>query len=346
MSRSPSVSKKRPTSKSKPVKPRKPGKPGKARKPGKPGRVSRDDKPVTESRTEGTQRKDSKFVKPRPGKGERYKGTETDIDDKQERSGGVKSRRRAPFKERPTFELPEGVVYLTSRHTCEAVLRYQPRRVRHIYLLEGGKGLDLHLKLAQGIRCRISFESRMELDDRAPDVQHQGVILEVEEFPTVDLEDLPRSEVPLWVGLDGVQDPRNLGAAARACYAFGADGLCIPKNRAAQVTPITEKIAVGALSRLPVAQVTNLRRAMDYARKEGFWIVGAEANGDAAPWEVDMRRPMFLLMGGEDSGLRRLTRENCDQIVRLPTPRPMSLNAADALTVFLYELNRQRQNIE
>ena len=148
--------------------------------------------------------------------------------------------------------------------------------------------------------------------------------------------------MPLWVGLDGVQDPRNLGAAARACYAFGADGLCIPKNRAAQVTPITEKIAVGALSRLPVAQVTNLRRAMDFARKEGFWIVGAEANGECAPWEVDMNQPLFILMGGEDSGLRRLTRENCDQIVRLPTPRPMSLNAADALTVFLYETNRQR----
>jgi 23S rRNA (guanosine2251-2'-O)-methyltransferase len=292
---------------------------------------------------EGLQRNDSKFAKPKSGKGNRHARPEQEVEEPQERQAPMKGRRRGPVRERPTFELPEGVVYLTSRHTCEAVLRYQPERVRHIYLLEGSKGLDLHLKLAQGVRCRISFASRMELDDRAPDLQHQGVVLEVDEYPTVALEDLPRSDVPLWVGLDGVQDPRNLGAAARACYAFGADGLCIPKNRAAQVTPITEKIAVGALSRLPVAQVTNLRRAMDYARKEGFWIVGAEANGEVAPWDVDMRQPMFLLMGGEDSGLRRLTRENCDQIVRLPTPRPMSLNAADALTVFLYELNRQRQ---
>ena len=81
---------------------------------------------------------------------------------------------------------------------------------------------------------------------------------------------------------------------------------------------------------------------MDFARKEGFWIVGAEANGEYAPWEVDMNQPLFILMGGGDSGLRRLTRENCDQIVRLPTPRQMSLNAADALTVFLYETNRQK----
>ena len=247
-------------------------------------------------------------------------------------------RKPAPIVEDPF----DGPTRLTGRHTCEAVLRYQPKRVSRVWLLEGGKGLDLHLKLAQGLRCTIQFVDRGELDALAPDVSHQGVVLEVAEFPLHAVEDLPRSDVPLWVGLDGIQDPRNLGAAARACYAFGADGLCIPKNRSAQVTPLAEKIAVGCLSRLPVAQVTNLRRAMDFARKEGFWIVGAEANGEVDPWEVDMNQPLFLMVGGEDSGLRRLTRENCDQIVRLPTPRPVSLNAADALAVFLYEMSRQR----
>ena len=318
---------------------RKKTKPAKKPSRTKPGRA-----PWADSKKRGDRGKpkdedaDTKKAKGRRGVNER---SSTENSDKGERKSFSKSRRHNT-RETPQFTLPEDVFYLTGRHTCEAVLRYQPKRVRHLYILDGGKGLDLHLKLAQGIRCRISFVSRMELDQRAPDLQHQGVILEVEAYPTVAMEDLPRSEMPLWVGLDGVQDPRNLGAAARACYAFGADGLCIPKNRAAQVTPITEKIAVGALSRLPVAQVTNLRRAMDFARKEGFWIVGAEANGECAPWEVDMNQPLFILMGGEDSGLRRLTRENCDQIVRLPTPRPMSLNAADALTVFLYETNRQR----
>jgi 23S rRNA (guanosine2251-2'-O)-methyltransferase len=268
-------------------------------------------------------------------------------ENKQRKTNGAR-RKANPKTEHngPAVIAEEGPSYLTGRHTCEAVLRYQPRRVLHVWLLEGAKGLDIHLKLAQGLRRPITFVERAELDDLAPDLSHQGVVLSVDEFPLHAMEDLPRSEMPLWVGLDGIQDPRNLGAAARACYAFGADGMCIPKNRAAQVTPLTEKIAVGCLARLPVAQVTNLRRAMDYARKEGFWIVGAEANGEADPWEVDMNQPLFLMVGGEDSGLRRLTRENCDQIVRLPTPRAVSLNAADALAVFLYEMNRQRQKTD
>ena len=259
--------------------------------------------------------------------------------------GGPQKRKPAPRDKQSVSNviMDQGPLVLTGRHTCEAVLRYQPRRVSHIWLLEGAKGLDIHLKLAQGTRRPISFVDRAELDAMAPEMSHQGIVLTVEEFPLHDMEELPRSDMPLWVGLDGIQDPRNLGAAARACYAFGADGICIPKNRAAQVTPLAEKIAVGCLARLPVAQVTNLRRAMDYARKEGFWIVGAEANGEADPWEVDMNQPLFLMVGGEDSGLRRLTRENCDQIVRLPTPRAVSLNAADALAVFLYEMNRQRK---
>ena len=173
-----------------------------------------------------------------------------------------------PAKERPSFSLPEDVFFLTGRHTCEAVLRYQPKRVRHLYILDGGKGLDLHLKLAQGIRCRISFMSRHELDQRAPDLQHQGVILEVEAYPTVDMEDLPRSS-PLWVGLDGVQDPR-----IRCC---GSGLLCVwcgwfvyPQKPCCPSNTRYGKDCGGCFITSPVAQVTNLRRAMDLRVKRGF----------------------------------------------------------------------------
>ena len=224
---------------------RKKTKPLKKTSRSKPGRA-----PWADSKKRGDRGKSKdEAIDMKKGKGRRapIEKFSSEKTEKGERQIFSKSRRHTA-RETSQFTLPEDVFYLTGRHTCEAVLRYQPKRVRHLYILDGGKGLDLHLKLAQGIRCRISFVSRMDLDQRAPDLQHQGVILEVEAYPTVAMEDLPRSEMPLWVGLDGVQDPRNLGAAARACYAFGADGLCIPKNRAAQVTPITEKIAVGALS--------------------------------------------------------------------------------------------------
>jgi 23S rRNA (guanosine2251-2'-O)-methyltransferase len=171
----------------------------------------------------------------------------------------------------------------------------------------------------------------------------QGVVLRCGEFPYVSVDDF--EEAPsLTLVLDGVEDPRNLGAAVRAAYALGAGLVVVPADRAAAATAAAVKTSAGALCRVPLAQETNLRRALERLKEKGAWIVGAEADGDRAPWQVDLAGRVVLVVGGEDRGLRRLTREACDFVVAVPmAARDMSLNAADAATLLLYEALRQRR---
>jgi 23S rRNA (guanosine2251-2'-O)-methyltransferase len=161
----------------------------------------------------------------------------------------------------------------------------------------------------------------------------QGVVLRCGPFPYADVEDF-KTAPALTLVLDGIEDPRNLGAAVRAAYALGAGLVVVPADRA----------SAGALCRVPLARATNLRRALEQLKERGAWIVGAEADGDRAPWQVDLRDKVALVVGGEDRGLRRLTREACDFVVAVPmAARDMSLNAADAATLLLYEVLRQRR---
>ena len=162
-------------------------------------------------------------------------------------------------------------------------------------------------------------------------------------FPYVDIEDFDAAP-SLSLVLDGLEDPRNLGAAARAAYALGADLVVVPRDRACAVTASALKASAGALARIPVAQVQNLSRALQQLKDKGAWLVGAEADASMPPWQVDLKSQIVLVVGGEDRGLRRLTREACDHVVSIPMPAPdMSLNAADAATVLLYEALRQRR---
>jgi 23S rRNA (guanosine2251-2'-O)-methyltransferase len=143
--------------------------------------------------------------------------------------------------------------------------------------------------------------------------------------------------------LDGVEDPRNLGAAARAACALGADAVVIPRRSAAGPTASAYRASAGALARLPLVEVENLRRALDLLKERGFWTVGAEAFGSERPWQVDWRSKIALVVGGEDRGVRRLVREACDHLVAIPMANDeITLNAADAATVLLYEARRQR----
>jgi 23S rRNA (guanosine2251-2'-O)-methyltransferase len=135
-----------------------------------------------------------------------------------------------------------------------------------------------------------------------------------------------------------------LGRAARSAFAFGADLLVIPKDRSAEVTAIAEKTAVGCLARIPVARVTNLNRALDDLKQAGLWVLGTSDKASKAAWKVDMKGPTALVIGNEEKGLRKGVAESCDELVQIPMQSPdMSLNAADALTVLLYEVLRQRR---
>ena len=235
-------------------------------------------------------------------------------------------------------------------HAVNSLLRHQPQRIVELLVDDqraSGRLAEWVIERRRG-SVPLRLTSRSLLDKLARGGRHQGVVARVRPFRYAKLEDLisnDRAAVPTLLVLDGVEDPRNLGASARAALALGATGLIIPRDRAAHVTPAAEHVAAGALGLLPVAQVTNLARALDQLKAGGLWIVGAEADGRSTPWQVEMRGPTAIVIGGEDRGLRPQVRRRCDWVVSIPMHEPgFSLNAADAACVFLYELARQRHD--
>ncbi|WP_029290767.1 23S rRNA (guanosine(2251)-2'-O)-methyltransferase RlmB [Cellulomonas sp. HZM] len=191
--------------------------------------------------------------------------------------------------------------------------------------------------------------SRTELDRLTDGSVHQGVAIQVPPYPYIDDEDLldiaeEAGTAPLVVALDGVTDPRNLGAVLRSAGAFGAHGVLIPERRAAGVTASAWKVSAGAAARVPVARVTNLSRTLTDLKKAGVFVVGLDGGGDVAiaelPYATD---PLVLVVGSEGKGLSRLVREQCDAIASIPIASAVeSLNAGVAAGIALYEVARQR----
>jgi 23S rRNA (guanosine2251-2'-O)-methyltransferase len=181
------------------------------------------------------------------------------------------------------------------------------------------------------------------------DVAHQGVVAEITPLPpwTEDalFDALQSATNPLILALDGVQDPHNLGACLRTADACGALAVIVPRDRAAQVTPTVRKVAVGAAETTPVVPVTNLVRTLKLLKEASLWVVGADAEGARLAQEVDLTGGIVLVLGAEGSGLRHLTRQTCDWMVRLPQLGTVeSLNVSVAAGMLLYEAVRQRQN--
>lgn len=191
-------------------------------------------------------------------------------------------------------------------------------------------------------KLRLFTAPRRELDGMAGGGVHQGVVAVCERSRYVDLDFLmqvekkPRS---LIVCLDEVQDPRNLGALARSALAFGAVGMIIPARRSASITPAAIKASAGALSRLPVARVTNLATTLEKMKKSGYWVAGAVISDDALPpADCDPGEKLALVLGGEGAGLRRGIEKLLDFRVRIPMTEAMeSLNVSVAGAILLYE---------
>ena len=182
-----------------------------------------------------------------------------------------------------------------------------------------------------------------ELERLCGSPDHQGVVAEVDPYPYADPNQLLRVEGALLVALDQVQDPRNLGAVARSAEAAGAAGLVIPERRAAEVTAVTCKASAGAVEHLAIARVRNLADWLGEAKEDGFWIWGADAEAEQAPWEVDLKGSTILVLGGEGKGLRPRVASSCDGLVALPQRgRVGSLNVSAAATALLFEAVRQR----
>jgi 23S rRNA (guanosine2251-2'-O)-methyltransferase len=182
-----------------------------------------------------------------------------------------------------------------------------------------------------------------ELERLCGSPDHQGVVAEVDPYPYGDAKALLRREDALIVALDQVQDPRNLGAVCRSAEVAGAAGLIVPERRAAAITASACKASAGAVEHLEIAHVRNLSDWLGAAKEAGFWIWGADADADAAPWSVDLKGPTVLVLGGEGKGLRPRVAASCDGFVALPQRGQIdSLNVSAAATALLFEALRQR----
>lgn len=204
------------------------------------------------------------------------------------------------------------------------------------------------LKLAGDGRVPLLEAPRMELDRLSGGAPHQGLVLQVPPYDYAHPDDfltVPGNAPPLLVALDGVTDPRNLGAVLRSASAFGGHGVVVPARRAAGVTATAWKVSAGAAARVPVARATNLTRALSAYRDAGFFVVGLDAGGDVAVADLDVADgPLVLVVGSEGKGLSRLVRETCDVVASIPiTAATESLNAGVAAGIALYEIARARR---
>ena len=202
---------------------------------------------------------------------------------------------------------------------------------------------------AQERRIFVNYLDKLDLSRLSPVENHQGVVAIFEGRAGVDLDELlihleAESGQPLVLIVDSLQDPQNFGVLLRSAEGAGVAGVVIPRHRAVGLTPAVAKTSAGASEHLLVAEVANLRQAIDTLKEKGLWVVGTDETGDLLYDEVDYRGPTALVIGGEGEGIRRLVLEGCDQVVRIPMEgRIASLNAAAAGTVVLYEALRQRR---
>jgi 23S rRNA (guanosine2251-2'-O)-methyltransferase len=248
-------------------------------------------------------------------------------------------------------DLPERALILVGRHPVLEALRSGARPIEEV-LVEGearGRHLDV-VALARQAGVRYSRVPRAALTALAGTGHHQGVVARVAPRAYAELEDVlavpaRRGEVPLFVALDQVQDPGNVGNLLRTAEALGAHGVVLPRHEAAGLTAHAVRAAAGALEHLPVARVGNLARALERLKAAGCWIVGAVAEGPGAgpPWDADLTVPLALVLGSEGRGLRPLVARACDALVRVPlVGRIAALNVAAAGAACLYEVRRQR----
>ncbi|MCK6559073.1 23S rRNA (guanosine(2251)-2'-O)-methyltransferase RlmB [candidate division KSB1 bacterium] len=225
--------------------------------------------------------------------------------------------------------------------------------VRKIAVAQGTAGAEIEalLQQARGRKIPVQFLPRLELDRLTKTNKHQGVVGWLPAVEYVSCETMlakverrtPR-EKPALMLLDGVEDPRNLGAIIRVAEAAGMHGLVITKNRCADVTAVTIKTSAGAAFHLPLAQVANLAGQIEALKKRGLWIVGLDERGKQAVFEMDANMPLAVVLGGEGKGLHRLVREKCDFVYSIPMRGQVaSLNVATAAAVACYEIVRQRR---
>jgi 23S rRNA (guanosine2251-2'-O)-methyltransferase len=235
-------------------------------------------------------------------------------------------------------------------HAVNAVLERAPERLLELWIEQSRDDVRTRelRDRAQVLGLRVQPSSAEVLAKLVGDVVHQGAVAAVRPLRAWDEHDLLQELSktvgdPLLLILDGVTDPHNLGACLRTADAAGAHAVLIPKDRAAAVDGVVRKVAAGAAEFVPVASVTNLARAIDLLKERGIWVVGTDGEAPQTLYAADLKRPLALVLGAEGTGMRRLTRERCDFLVRIPMAGQVeSLNVSVAAGVALFEARRQR----
>jgi len=259
------------------------------------------------------------------------------------------TRRETPHHHHPKPQKAENHkgLWLAGIHAVTAALENPKRNVLRILVTaDAARTHDRMLKTRAPIGAEIV--SKTDIDRNLPaGTVHQGIAAQVDPLPSVHIDDLialaQDREDAVLVILDQVTDPHNVGAILRSAAAFGALGVIVPDRHAPEETTALAKSASGALERMPLVRVTNLARALDDLKKGGFWICGLAADGSVSLAEAKLSGKIAIALGAEGDGLRRLTRETCDHLVRLPMTGNMeSLNVSNAAAVALYEFVRLR----
>jgi 23S rRNA (guanosine2251-2'-O)-methyltransferase len=238
-------------------------------------------------------------------------------------------------------------------HAINELIKRSPERFIELFLLKGREDERFMPIINMSRKYGISTQlvNRKVLDDKSEGEQHQGVVARITQgktFSENDLDDIldetEKNDIPPFLLiLDGVTDPHNLGACLRNADAAGVQAIIVPKDNTARLTATVRKVAVGAAETVPLIQVTNLARTMKHLQKRGVWIIGTAGETDTCLYDVKSSGATALVMGAEGKGMRRLTRENCDQLVKLPMAGSISsLNVSVATGICLFEIVRQR----
>ena len=234
-------------------------------------------------------------------------------------------------------------------HAVKAVLEREPERFVEAYVLKGRQDDRLMPILNDLQVCGVSIQqmTRKTLDDKARGANHQGIIARVKTAKQLnenDIDDiLAQHESPLLLVLDGVTDPHNLGACLRNADAAGAAAIIVPKDRSAPMNATVSKVACGAAEVVPLIRVTNLARTMRTLQEKGIWFVGTAGEATHDIYQAKLTGPLAIVMGAEGDGMRRLTRETCDDLIKIPMAGSVSsLNVSVASGICLFEAVRQR----
>lgn len=234
-------------------------------------------------------------------------------------------------------------------HAVKALIETEPERIIEVYTLKG-RDDEKHSTIVNELRelgITVNQVSRKALDEKVFGGVHQGLVARVKsakELGDNELEELlDRVEKPFLLILDNVTDPHNLGACLRNCDGAGVNAIITAKDKSASLTGVARKVACGAAETVPVFYITNLARTMGNLKERGIYIVGTAGETNKSIYDADLTGPLAIVMGAEDTGMRRLTRENCDELVKIPMNGSVtSLNVSVATGICLYEAVRQR----